>query len=242
MNLISRIGNRLERTFDTGHGFKLFRDMYIGNPQASGAAMYPGTADAFAETEAHNIVFAANVHAGDVVFDVGCNIGTVSMLCAAKGARVYAFDTVVGNLWALESHLRLNSMVGKVFPMLIAVSDENGMGTMVDSKPSLTGVARGLYLVGKRRGSDSKGVTKRIPTFTLDALSALLETPHHVKIDVDGAESAVIAGGRNVLAQVRSLSLEWDRTEFDPAQFGLRCMYERDAGDGNVAEGVFAHG
>mgnify|MGYP003995525193 CR=1 FL=1 len=78
------MATRLARApiIDTGLGFRY----YQYRPQSL----------PYAELEAHNIEWAKNIKPGDVVFDIGGNFGTISLLAASRGATTFAFETNIG--------------------------------------------------------------------------------------------------------------------------------------------------
>ncbi|MBT4487814.1 MAG: FkbM family methyltransferase, partial [Rhodospirillaceae bacterium] len=137
--LLRRVATRLARApiIDTGLGFRY----YQYRPQSL----------PYAELEAHNIEWAKNIKPGDVVFDIGGNFGTISLLAASRGATTFAFETNIGNLARLQENARLNGWWDRINGFCIAVSDETGMGTMLNNKPQLAHI--GLYLEGKRRAN-----------------------------------------------------------------------------------------
>jgi FkbM family methyltransferase len=131
-----------------------------------------------------------HLHAGGVLYDVGANAGFVSVLgCRLVGptGEVHCFEPVPENLAVLRRNLAANGFAQAVVHPL-AVSDRDGEVAMVADGPTITAridAAGGLL----------------VPSARLDGLG--LPPPTVVKIDVEGAESRVLAGMRGVLERDR---------------------------------------
>lgn len=138
--------------------------------------------------------FQSSVRPGDVVFDVGANVGFYSLLASVlvgSQGKVYAFEPLPQNLRFLIRHLELNR-VGNVSAFETAISDRSGVARFQEARNNS---------MGKLAESGSLTVN----TTTIDELVACGECapPDLLKIDVEGAELAVLQGARQTLATRR---------------------------------------
>jgi FkbM family methyltransferase len=154
------------------------------------------------------------VQAGDVVFDVGANIGLYSLYAAiARQARVYAFEPEAHNLARLQQHILLNDVAEQVTPYALALADREAVDLLHLSQVE-SGAA--LHAFGRPRDAAGHafGPAGRQGVFgtTLDRLTTVwsLPMPHHLKIDVDGLEPQIIAGATWLLQQptLRTILME----------------------------------
>jgi FkbM family methyltransferase len=134
---------------------------------------------------------------GAVVLDVGASVGSYSMLFgqwAGRSGRVYAFEPAPEIRAVLQRHVTLNDLDGVVVPVAAAASDANGRSTFVT--PGLHGISR-LAAAG-----ESSPVT--VDTITIDEFCRRESVkPDLIKIDVEGAELAVLRGARDTLRACR---------------------------------------
>lgn len=153
----------------------------------------------------------ALVRPGDIVADIGANLGLYSRFIAGwtGASRVLAFEPWVENRELLHENLALGSVQGRVQVLPFALADVEGeLEFQVDDAQSASGA---LDLV--RKGSPSEGranlrlppLTTRVPCRTLDGLVERREiaAPAVLKIDVEGAEARVLAGACRLLSDVR---------------------------------------
>lgn len=139
------------------------------------------------------------VKPGMTVYDIGANAGfytlAFSRLVGPQG-RVIAFEPLAENVASLRRHILLNGL-SNVTVIQAAVSGEVGMASFQlgpnNAMGHLSGDA-GAYM---------------LPTVTLDGLvqSGTIPPPDLVKMDVEGAESTVLAGAADLLAQHRAVWL-----------------------------------
>lgn len=138
--------------------------------------------------------FVELVGDGAVVYDIGANVGSYSMLASrvvGRSGRVIAIEPLPANLEFLERHIRLNGLSNvRVVP--VALNDR----------------------IGKVR---FRGTTDRVTSHiaedgdfdvectTLDHLVEEAEAarPHCLKIDVEGAEVGVLRGATRTLRELR---------------------------------------
>jgi FkbM family methyltransferase len=140
---------------------------------------------------------------GDICFDVGSHVGYMTILMAhlvGPSGRVAAFEPVPETFAALRENVRLNGLEN-VQTECTAVGEQEGTICLYcDSTQELSWTPSvAAYSAG---GGDLKRISA--PVLTLDdyaRTSGLL--PAVVKIDVEGAELAVLRGARQVLREIR---------------------------------------
>jgi FkbM family methyltransferase len=138
--------------------------------------------------------FAAAVRPGDVVLDIGANLGAYTMLFAQwVGARghVYAFEPAPDARRGLARHVELNAVGDRVT-------------LLGDAMSAAEGVAR-FHAMGPRGDNrlaaidDDRSIEVR--TTTIDAFCGRQGLrPGLIKIDVEGAELDVLRGARATIA------------------------------------------
>ena len=142
---------------------------------------------------------------GSVLFDIGANIGYYAItLAAALGteSRAHAFEPFAPSYERLLTNIALNNLNETVDAHKLALSDRERVAYM-------------RVRVGGNSGSarfDTGG--ERIPTTTLDIFCPThhIERLDFVKIDAEGHEEFVLAGGAQTLRRYRPLIL----LELDP--------------------------
>lgn len=146
-----------------------------------------------------------NVRAGQTVFEIGSWVGPYSVLFSkliGDAGSLYLFEPDPVARRICGENLRLNHCQNSfLFPF--AISNRSGanllysQGSFGDSVSSLV---PDLGMEAKASVDASKSA--RIITCTLDSFVDMTgQYPDLVKIDVEGAEDLVIAGGRSVVAR-----------------------------------------
>jgi FkbM family methyltransferase len=148
------------------------------------------------------------VRPGMVVYDVGANIGYLSLLLAravGPGGRVFAFEALPANLERLAQNLALNGMGRRVQVVPGAVVDCSGPVRF------LTGPSDGM---GKAQGSAGRqepvyGGMIPVEGIALDDFAYRLGNPppQVVKMDIEGGEVLALPGMKRLLARARPLML-----------------------------------
>lgn len=142
-----------------------------------------------------------------VAYDVGANIGYVSLLLALAGGpktQVYAFEPLPANLARLRSHIELNDLQDRVNVIPAAVGDATGRARF------LVHASGGM---GKLDGSAGRQARYaeviEVDTLALDDFVWGLgnQPPTHVKIDVEGGEAKVVQGMNRILNECRPVIL-----------------------------------
>ncbi|MCL6622961.1 MAG: FkbM family methyltransferase, partial [Syntrophobacterales bacterium] len=140
------------------------------------------------------LLFESTVKEGSIVFDVGAHVGYYSLLASilvGSAGRVVAFEPLPENVAYLKKHIQLNHLKN-VIVIKKAVSDCTGEALFQEGSSRSTG-----HL-------SSQGNLK-IQTISLDDFVRENPglAPDYLKIDVEGAELAVLVGARKLLAEKR---------------------------------------
>lgn len=149
------------------------------------------------------------VQPGDVVVDVGANIGYYTLLFARRvGAqgRVYAFEPAPDNCALLQANVKRNGYENVCVEQK-AVSDKNGSAVLELSNEN--------YGDHRLKNGHAPAQALRVETTTLDAY--FQDIPAKlclVKMDAQGSELRVLRGMKSVLARAAPLTLA---LEFFPA-------------------------
>jgi FkbM family methyltransferase len=130
---------------------------------------------------------------GQVVYDVGANVGLYSLLASAAvgpEGHVFAFEPVTENVHYLERHLALNR-ISNCSIVRAAVCAQDGTGKFDFSDD-------------RSRGRLSAHGSESVPTIRLDSFLAAdreRRRPNFVKIDVEGGEAQVLEGAVSLLKE-----------------------------------------
>lgn len=136
------------------------------------------------------------VKPGMKIFDAGANAGfytlAFSRLSGMTG-HVWAFEPLPDNLRNLRRHIALNTLQN-VTVVEAALSDRSGTARFLSAPSNAMG-----------RLSDEGEITVR--TVSIDETCQRVGVPDLLKLDVEGAESAVLEGARETLARHRPVLL-----------------------------------
>lgn len=148
------------------------------------------------------------VRPGQVVWDIGANLGLFSFAAAVAAGPE-------GHVLAVEPDSALVELLRRSAGL-------NGNGAPIDVLPTAVadelGVAR--FHIGRRNRSTSHldgfgttqtggiRMTELVPTVTLDWLAMYFRPPDVIKIDVEAAEVGVLTGGQNVLGKLPTVVCE----------------------------------
>ena len=138
--------------------------------------------------------FRRDVTAGDIVFDVGANLGAYTLLFAqwvGRSGRVFAFEPAPEPLDGLRRLLDANEVSSRVTVLNAAVSATDGTATFFADGVDGTSRLVNASVVG--------AVT--VPTVTIDTICRRENVrPALIKIDAEGAELDVLRGARETIA------------------------------------------
>jgi FkbM family methyltransferase len=145
------------------------------------------------------------VKPGDVVWDVGANVGLFSFAAANRSGES-------GRVIAIEADLWLASLLGRSCAALDRKA--NAAVTVINAAAAQSQGLAKFHIAARARSSNhldgfgstqSGGIrqTEHVLTITLDWLLGQVPAPQVLKIDVEGMEHRVLAGAEGVLSQAR---------------------------------------
>ena len=153
--------------------------------------------------------FREHVEPGMVIFDVGANVGFYTLLFASRvgpTGRVHAFepDPLSCEILSRRAARRANVEINQT-----AVGDHTGTITLFTNRSN-----RADNRVHPSLGSETAEALE-VPLTTLDGYCAArgIDRLDAVKMDVQGAEVAALAGFRQTLARLKP---RWMLIEFSP--------------------------
>jgi len=142
---------------------------------------------------------------GDVLIDVGANVGMYSIYAAlVSGAKVFSFEPESQNYSILNQNIVLNNLGGRVTAYCMAISDECNYSLLYMNEFQAGGATHNFgedadFDLTPRQSRFSQGSFSD----TLDGLldKGVIPAPDHIKIDVDGIEHKVIHGASKLLGK-----------------------------------------
>ena len=175
-------------------------------------AMCQYRADSFSTKEPETLEWIDGIPTGSVVWDIGANVGLYACYAAkARGCRVFAFEPSVFNLEILARNIMLNRLTEQITIIPLPLTDHLAM-----NKLNMTATEWGgaLSTFGQAYGHDGAPLRKvfEVPTIGLSMVDAVnllgIAQPEYIKMDVDGIEHLILAGGASILRQIKGASIE----------------------------------
>jgi FkbM family methyltransferase len=138
--------------------------------------------------------FRYDIRPGDVVFDIGANLGAYTLVFGqwvGAGGRVFSFEPAPDARRGLARHVDINGLIERVVVRAEAVSGSEGTAQFLASGTS----------GANRLTPETAAESCSVPTTTIDALCTSLGVrPRLIKVDVEGAELDVLRGARQTIA------------------------------------------
>jgi len=129
---------------------------------------------------------------GRVFWDIGANIGYLSLQAASVAKVVRAFEPDPSNSQILTENVERNDFTN-IQTHQIAISEEDATAEFFSDREEGSGIQSLAY--DERLG----GETLSVDTRTIDSLADEYGDPGFVKVDVEGAEEQVLRGAIEVL-------------------------------------------
>ena len=163
----------------------------------------------FLTKEPETLVWIDGFTSGDVLWDIGANIGCYSLYAAnRKDIKVCAFEPSPVNFWLLATNTAMNECGDRLVSYPFALAAD----TRIDKwLPHVSPGSADNQLMQEGEGLVA------VQTYSIDDLikSNAAPFPNHIKIDVDGIEPLILAGAEKTLADTRLLSVMVEVDEND---------------------------
>ena len=149
-----------------------------------------------------------------VLWDIGANIGIFTLYSAQEpSVRILAFEPAAATYAVLIKNIEINGFSESVSAYSVALSDETKCGLL---NMETTDSGAYLHVFEEKINVNDKAVDVKFQQSTvgisIDDFIHLFAPPlpTHVKIDVDGTESRIIEGGRELFSgnHVKSVFIE----------------------------------
>jgi len=196
------------------------------------------------EKEPETIEWIDSFEPGDTLWDIGANVGIYGVYAGARGIRTLAFEPHFANYQQLCITIALNGLQDRVTPLCLAFAESKSVSQIhlasLDIGTSMSNFGAAVDFRGQpfqsafRQGMIGYDIDSFIADFGM-------ETPTHMKIDVDGIELAIVKGARKTLASEKLQSVSVELIESDHEQVaavteileraGLHFIHKRQNSD-----------
>jgi len=152
--------------------------------------------------------FRQTLSGGGTYLDIGANLGVTTIpLARQSGVAIHAFEPDPVNFRMLRANLAINCPAHGISLHEIALGDEDRT-LELEVNPNNPGDNR---LAGSGRAAMGEDGWHQIQVQVrrLDTMIGRFSKPLAVKIDTQGAELRVVAGGRRTLAEAALICVEW---------------------------------
>ncbi len=166
---------------------------------------------------------------GDIIIDLGANIGYYTLIFAklvGDLGHVYAFEPEPSNFELLSKNIKENNH-SNVTLIQKAVSNKNSKIKLYVSKRNLA--SHRIF------DSDEKRNSVEVDVITLDEYFKKFEKPiKFIKIDVEGAEGAVLLGTSKIIEKSENLTImmeyfpKWIKKFGDEPKEILKSLLQKD--------------
>lgn len=151
--------------------------------------------------------FISYLKEGDMVIDIGANIGTLTLLSASlikEDGKVYAFEPNPRTYKYLVKNIKLNGFKN-IETFCMALGDKNSVAELADLR------ADDMNYIITDKPENIRTVKTKLSKLD-DALPSSLEKINLLKIDTEGYELFVLKGASNVLDKTDCIYYEsWEK-------------------------------
>ena len=147
---------------------------------------------------------------GDVLWDIGANIGVFSLYAALNKNKVLSLEPSAESYATLNANIRLNGLDKHIQALCFAGSKETNLLDLY-MKDTSSGASHNSIGSSKNQFGDfDVNGFQSVIAIRLDDLEKIkgVLLPNHIKLDVDGKELDILEGAVNVLSKVESILIE----------------------------------
>lgn len=165
-------------------------------PRPSGLARRRWSGELSPEPE--TVAWIESLPTGASFYDIGASVGTFSVRAAVRGLRVTAFEPVTRNFSELCDVMRRNLLPVDAHCLALYSS-----------------VGRGVLEPGRSKHTYRPDASTTAPACVATTLDIFVEVdarypPDYIKLDVDGNELEILAGGTHSFSRARGALIEVD--------------------------------
>lgn len=175
----------------------------------------------FLTKEPETLKWIGTFKEGDVLWDIGANVGVYSLYAAMKGNTVLSFEPSPGNYYLLSRNIELNKLDNRISAYCVAFNDITKLDVFFMANTELGGALNSFGEATDWQGKPFTASLKQAMVgFSVDDFIKNFDPPfpNHIKLDVDGIEEKILRGSKATLAdnRLRSVLVELDteRREF----------------------------
>tara|TARA_B100000287_G_scaffold275310_1_gene259329 strand:+ start:51 stop:794 length:744 start_codon:yes stop_codon:yes gene_type:complete len=160
------------------------------------------------------ITWMDNMKPGEVVIDIGANVGMYSLMSSVgRDTKVYAFEPEAGNYNLLCHNIKLNNVADKVTAFCAGNLDYDGFSVLNIAEKRDKGPGGSCHTVDEEVNFDLSPMNvtfkQGINTVMLDTFCKQMNIiPDHIKMDVDGLEHRVINGALESIEKSKTVIIE----------------------------------
>ena len=147
------------------------------------------------------------IHPGSVVYDIGANIGYISLLSTQLSGltgKTFSFEALPANVERLKSNVSINGLDSRVTVIHAAVIDSDQPVTFLTHPSGAMGKALGSAGREEPYSGRIKVPGLAIDTFTFNQNHPL---PDLIKLDIEGGEGTALAGMQRLLSEKNAVFL-----------------------------------
>lgn len=162
---------------------------------------------------------------GDVLFDIGANVGVYTLYAAInRKVKVLAFEPLSANYFLINRNIEENNLSDVATAYCLALNDEDMISSLHIQNTGFGSAISSFNDPVDHNGERfSAKFLQGMVGMSLDSFIAKFKPdfPTHIKIDVDGIEDRIVKGAVKTLADPRlksiSIELDADRPEYTNA-------------------------
>jgi FkbM family methyltransferase len=197
-----------------------------------------------------------NVRRGDIVLDIGANVGIYTLLAAERvgeSGHVFAVEPHLFNASTLLENVAANRFSERVSVLTLALGERVGFDSFNYRDWEIGSAFSQLGGVSGEHGRTFEPVArewKAVASVDLLVEQGAIAPPTLVKLDVDGREHTVLAGMRNLLTgdrRPRSIQVEISKANRHDVEsimrncgYCLKARHHTKAGKKRIARGAHA--
>lgn len=180
----------------------------------------------FFENEPETIRWLDGLPAGDVLWDIGANIGIYALYAArVRKLRVLAFEPSAATYAALVRNVEINDLDDCLDTYCLAFDERSRLAHL---NMANSGEGHSMHAFGNAvtvQGAIDVAFRQSVPGFSVDEFCRIYAPPRpeHIKLDVDSIEESILRGARETLrCSVRSILVEIDGSTRATGGVGIR--------------------